>query len=297
MRDRPKQAGVVLVLTLWLLVLLTIMATGYSYATRIETQLTVHIVEIARTKAIAEAGLWLAVSDLLKPPPKRRWPTDGSTVAINFATQKINLRIQDEAGKIDLNTANPELLHAVIKTVAGDDKQTPFLLDAILDWRDRDSNRRRSGAEDSDYNNVDYDAKDGPFNSIDELRLVAGVNNKIYVKIHPLLTVHSLLPGINPMVAPRELLLALPGSDAAQINKFLASRKKTGANAVIPDAGSEYFISHRDRTFTVTSEGIVGQSRVKLDMVILLSGNTSRPYLALSWEENRSARISHQAMR
>ena len=88
----------------------------------------------------------------------------------------------------------------------------------------RDKRRRNPGAEDSDYAHAGYGAKDGPFNSIEELRLVAGMTNDIFRQIYPALTIHSRQPGIHPLTAPREVLLALPGSDAERIDTFIQNR-------------------------------------------------------------------------
>ena len=290
MRLPCKQAGVVLVLTLWMLTLLTIMAAGYSYAMRTETQLAIHGVELAKARATAEAGLWLAVADLLERQEERQWQADGTLYQINFGEGKINLKIQDEAGKIDLNTASDELLRGLLETYSLPEDDVTFLLHAILDWRDPDKHRRKPGAEDSDYETAGYGAKDGPFNSIEELRLVAGMTNAVYKKIYPALTLHSLQPGINPMVAPREVLLALPGSQVGQIDEFLATRNNTDEVAGLPPGlDSRYFTGASDLTFAITSEGMAGRSRLRLDLVVTLNRAANPPYSVLSWRESKPA--------
>lgn len=71
----------------------------------------------------------------------------------------------DEASKINLNTATRGMLEAL-------PGMTPELADAILSWR----NRNQAGAGDSTYSRLDPPRtnKGGPFESIDELRLVYG---------------------------------------------------------------------------------------------------------------------------
>ncbi len=289
-RVKSEQTGMALVLVLWLLTLLTILAAGYSHSMRTETQLTIHGVELAKARAIAEAGLWLAVADLFKPQLQRQWLTDGTLYQLDFSESQIHLRIQDEAGRIDLNTAGHALLLGLLEkaTQPGDD--VAFIFNAILDWRDPDKLRRDPGAEDSDYEHVGYGAKDALFNSIEELRLVAGMTNEVYTNIYPALTIHSLQPGIHAMVAPREVLLALPGSDVELVDAFVLARRNTDEVAA-PPAGMDrrYFSGVGGVTFTITSEGMAGRSKLKLDMVITLNKNARPPYSVLSWRESKPA--------
>lgn len=288
---KSEQAGMALVLTLWLLTLLTILAAGYGYAMRTETKLTVHGVELAKARAIAEAGVWLAVNELLKPPPKRQWLTDGTRYQLNFGEGQIRLRIQDEAGRIDLNTANDALLRALLERAAGPSgADVDFVFNAILDWRDPDKHRRNPGAEDSDYAHAGYGAKDAPFNSVEELRLVAGMTNDIFTQLYPALTLYSGQPGIHPLVAPRAVLLALPGGHEEQVDAFLLARRDRN-QAVSPPPGMDtrYFGAARGTAFNITSAGMAGRSKLKLDVVIALHNDPRLPYSILSWREAKPA--------
>ncbi|CAN5232648.1 hypothetical protein BH09SUM1_BH09SUM1_14870 [soil metagenome] len=77
----------------------------------------------------------------------------------------------DEASKLNLNTATVEMLEAL-------PNMTPEVAAAIVDWRDTDSDVTTGGAESSDYLLLDngYSAKDGPFETPEELGLVKGVD-------------------------------------------------------------------------------------------------------------------------
>ena len=290
LRVKSGQAGVALVLVLWLLTLLSILAAGYSYAMRTETKLTIHGLELARARAIAEAGLWLAVADLLKPRLKRQWLTDGTVYQFNFGEGQTRLRIQDEAGRIDLNSADDALLRGLLEKAAEPGDDVAFILHAILDWRDPDKHRRNPGAEDRDYEHTGYGAKDGPFNSIEELRLVAGMTHDIFRRIYPALTLHSLQPGIHPLVAPRDVLLALPGADAERIDTFIRNRRGQDPAADLPPGlDARYFSGQPGNTYTISSAGTAGRSKLKLDMVIMPGQAARTPYSVLSWREARPA--------
>jgi DNA uptake protein ComE-like DNA-binding protein len=75
----------------------------------------------------------------------------------------------DEASKLNLNTATAEML----QTLPG---MTVELAGAIIDWRDTDSDISENGAETETYTRrrPGYNCKNAPFETVDELRLVAG---------------------------------------------------------------------------------------------------------------------------
>ena len=284
---RKDERGVVLVLALWLLALLSLMAGAHSYATRTETWLTIHAQDRARARAVAEAGVWLAVADLLSPPSAQRWPHDGTPIEVNFAAGTIRLRIQDEAGLIDINSADDALLQGLLADAAPPGQDVAPLFDALLDWRDADPDRRAAGAEDEDYLSAPYDAKDGPFNSIEELRRVAGMSDGMYRNIRHAVTIHSLQPGINPAPAPRAALEAIPGSRPDLIDAYLARRHEPGQTATITDTDHHYFNARHGLTLTITSAGRAGRANLELDVVVALDRARTPPYSVLSWRESR----------
>ena len=285
---KPAQAGVALALALWLLTLLSLLAAGYGYAMRTETKLTIHGVELAEARAIAEAGVWLAVNELLKPPPKRQWLTDGTGYRLDFGAGRIRLRIQDEAGRIDLNTANDALLRALVERAAEPGADMGFVFSAIQDWRDPDKHRRYADAEDRDYAHAGYGAKDAPFNSIEELRLVAGMTNEIFARMYPALTLFSGQPGIHPLVTPRQVLLALPGGYEEQVDTFLLERRGRNGNVSPPPGMDNRFFGGATGTaFNITSEGMAGRGRLTLDVVVTLNNDARLPYSILSWRESK----------
>jgi len=78
----------------------------------------------------------------------------------------------DEGSKLDLNTATVEMLELL-------PRMTPQLAGAIVDWRDANSTvSDGGGAEDETYQRLSppYRCKNAPFESIDELRLVDGMD-------------------------------------------------------------------------------------------------------------------------
>ncbi len=82
----------------------------------------------------------------------------------------------DEASKINLNA--PWLTATMIEYLPG---MTPQIAAAIMDWRDANSDVSDNGAEDESYSRLTqpYKTKNAPFESVEELRLVAGMTAEI----------------------------------------------------------------------------------------------------------------------
>jgi len=198
MKTSRTQRGIALVIVLWMLALLTILATGYSRMMRTETMLTANLVHSSQAASLAEAGINVAIVELLKPAQEQEWKTDGTSYEYELNNNIITVKIRAESGKIDLNTARTELLYGLLESVNETEEDLLPLLQALLDWRDKNDQVRNHGAEDEYYRNagLGYGAKDGPFNSLDELLLVKGFTSELYRKIRPALTIYSHQAGI-----------------------------------------------------------------------------------------------------
>ena len=82
----------------------------------------------------------------------------------------------DEAAKLNLNA--PWLTAEMIQYLPG---MTPQIAAAIMDWRDANTSISTDGAEDETYAKLttSYKTKNAPFESVEELRLVAGMTTEI----------------------------------------------------------------------------------------------------------------------
>jgi hypothetical protein len=144
------QRGMALVLVLWLVVLLSVLVSGHARNVHTETGLVSRQIEAAQARALAEAGAQRAILDLMSGAA-RQWPANGTVNSFKFDGQDIFIAIRDATGLIDLNSASSELLNVLISTAVPDQATRQRIVDAILDWRDRDSLTHLYGAEDDDY--------------------------------------------------------------------------------------------------------------------------------------------------
>ena len=278
-----------LLAVLWIMALLGVLATGYVFSVRTETALTHNWLDSARARAAAEAGVMLAVLDRLGPSGMAA-PADGSPRAAEFEGVELRISVLDETGRIDLNNASADLLDGLFMSQGLADDERAALVDAILDWRDADDLRRLNGAEDADYAaaGLDYGAKDGPFEAVEELARVMGMTPALYEKVEGALTVYSGAAGINPRVAPREALLALPGMSEQTVDAYLDQRQGAmidGSDAVL-EASPQYVVNRQGKTFSIEVEARLASGALeRLAAVVRLAPSGSRPFTVLAWRE------------
>jgi type II secretory pathway component PulK len=209
--------GAALIITMWLLALATILALNYSYASRNDTKITTRSVAQHQARAAAEAGLWRAIYEIESPLPEDPWPTDGTVSEFEFGAAEIRIIAQDLTGLADLNSAPPETLETVIGYALEEPQRAEQIVARILDWRDRDTSVLPLGAEDADYQaaGLNYEAKDAPFNTREELQLLLGVTIDEYNAIAPFVTVYAQKKSINLDVAPAYVTRAMPEFDTS----------------------------------------------------------------------------------
>lgn len=221
-----RSAGVALVSVLWLLVLLSMLVLNLSTGSRTELRLAGNLRQAAAAQHVAESGInWGAWS--LMQANTAGWLADGSTRTLELDGISVEVALFDEQGKIDLNEAEPLLLQGLFESVGEDRKVAEELAAAIVDWRDDDGERTPLGAEEEEYEAAGLIGPgNSPFEEVKELLKVLGMTEELYRKVRPALTIDSNKAEINPLVAPREVLLALPGIDPGGIERFIEERRR-----------------------------------------------------------------------
>ena len=268
------------------------MAGSFALSMRRESALISVLKNNAHAKAIAESGISLAEMMLLSPDPSKVWRADGSIYEIRASDAIIRIRLQSEAGKIDINKADQAVLQSLMALGPVDSEQQGKLVDAILDWRDADNLVRIDGAEKEEYQEagLNYEPRNKPFESTEELQLVLGMNKKVLAWLDPLVTIYSNQPRINYQVASKEVLQAMPGLDAGIIDSFVIMRMESAKNNLPAPAfplntGSSNTAGQND-ILTLISEAIVDdESRAMLSVVITKSNsNENMPFQILKWQ-------------
>jgi general secretion pathway protein K len=291
-RRVSRQCGVALVLVMWVAVLLTVIASSFIVERRTETLVVRNSVSMARAEAIADAGVQRAVFEMYRADNSPDgWKRDGSTYDWSFDNVPVKVEIRDESAKIDINTAADALLRGLFLSQGLADDEAAGIVDAILDWRDPDSFKRPNGAEEAEYSaaGLPYRPANAPFQAIEELQLVLGMRPEIYRRVAPLITVFSRQPGINPQLATREVLLALPGMTSDTVDEYLVRREAAREQGLplppFPQAGA--YTASYTMVATVRSEARLDDGTVfAREAVVLIRPTPRKVATYVAWRES-----------
>lgn len=272
-----------LVSVLWGLGLLAAVSLSLLWSGNVSYSLARNGHEMASVNATAEAGVNRAVAGLLEPRSERRWRTDGATQNFEFSGTSIRISIQDELGKIDLNQAEVSLLAGLLRSAGLDPDTASTLADKIVDWRTTTPLKHLNGAKEQDYRALGrgYQSRNRPFQSVDELLLVMDMTPALFQRIEPALTVYSGRPFLDPQVAPREVLRALPNMTPDGVESALAAR--ASQRLTIENSAGEIMTSLGGRAFTIRTEFERSNRTFVHEATVRLTQNPNQPYWLLSW--------------
>jgi len=186
MRLRPTEdKGFALLIVLWAVVLLTFLVTQLTAGGRTELQLAANLRSAATAEAAADGAVYEAVFHLLDPSDP--WLADGTDRALRVAGGRAVLRVEDEAGKINPNSASPELLRALLRRLDADSRTADGLAAAIVDWRFPSSQGQPGGAKEPQYRAAgrNYGPAGAPFRSLTELGAVLGMTPALLSRLQP----------------------------------------------------------------------------------------------------------------
>jgi general secretion pathway protein K len=261
-----RQQGFALLVVLWVVALLSLQVSLFSLTIRDAGALAGSELAIVRGEALASAGIELAAAHLLEPEDGKRWSVDGSTREVRFGGANLAIKITDEAGRLDLNAMDDEILDALLRPYGGS-------AEAVTQWVDRN----------------------GPFLDATQLAQAIGLRTSQLQALLPHLTVYGGDGKINPQVAARETLLLLPGVDAFSVDKALSLRRRDAAQA--SDVAQALGLVNKwltDRTGPAyrVEVGVRGEGNPAIgwaEAVILLGKDATAPFRVLSWRYEPTA--------
>ena len=203
MKSRPAvvaqpQAGIALLLVVWLLALFTVIAGEFMASGRVKAAAEHNKRDDLSGLALALAGYRAARAALDAQLDGLELDTDGKLLlryhgqddAVAAAADNVPLgdgvyswHISDEDGLVNINKALRPVLQNLLQQCGmepGAERDT--VIDSILDWRDSNRDHRLNGAEEDYYRGLDpaYSCKDADFDVVEELLLVRGVTPRLF---------------------------------------------------------------------------------------------------------------------
>ncbi len=279
---RSGERGLALMSVLWTVVILALVVGAVASSGAVSYRMQRNAQQWAEASALADAGIARAILSLLDRRGEQRWRIDGVARAFSLGGAPVAIRIQDEGGLINLNGADGDLLAALFVSagLAADRAQT--LANNILDWRSTGDQQRWGVPTSADYGAIgSYGPRHGPFQSVDELRLVIGMTSDLFAKVEPALSVYSRRRLVDRRWAPKEVTAALAVFDANQPPDAERLFDPTDGGEGLSLSGIDQTPSLAERIFRISAE--VSSASVPREAVVMITGDVRRPYLVLSW--------------
>jgi general secretion pathway protein K len=322
-----SERGVILIALLWILVALSVIAFSFARESFVEVAAARNTQSLEKAYFIARAGIVSTVYQLMQKqlsPSVRQAsledtpdPLELGIVTGNFGDGSYRVEIQDESGKINVNTVSEEQLRLLIDACGIDKQNGDIIVDSILDWRDRDALYRLNGAEDEYYQSLDppYRARNGTIETIEELLLIRGITADYYYG-HPArtpegavtymyglsryFTVYSTRSQsrINVNYAPLPVLMSIPGM-LPQAAQMIYERRLERPFRNIAEVSREIPIPFganvlsklsvaQTGIFTLTASAQADNSKARrvIRTVVTLARGNNTEYKTLYWNEN-----------
>ncbi len=261
--EYPRK-GSVLILSLWLLLLLTVFSINIGLRIRQRVELVNRIESRMRLHHLAQAGIkkgisvlkhCLSLADNQYSAYTKNYMRNNIEkfkdlkigegrvnvryyeYTLNYNDSRLFYGFVDEESKININYADRGILQRLILAVVTNDEEDALdLADAIIDWRTFGKSRIDGFASDDYYSHLEYpyEKKDAPYELLDELLLVEGMTPEIYNQLKPFITIYGD-GAININTASRIVLKALGLSEDLLDKLITVRRGPDGLEATLDD--------------------------------------------------------------
>ena len=241
------QSGMALVLTLMAVSFLVAITVQLTTSVNWQMQGAGNLRDSVQLDAISRSGLSLARAALLADLKKNNFDSEHDSWGVKltedapalFGQGKLKVEVIDQSGLLQVNALVPDkkkkqgkpnqpgqktqqqqqriqidLWTRLLTTgnFVADEDEALKIIDAIIDWIDKDDNEsNNNGAESGYYLSLSpaYSTRNAPIVYLEELLLIRGMTEKIFSGIKRYLTEAGSDGMININAAPLELLLAL----------------------------------------------------------------------------------------
>jgi type II secretory pathway component PulK len=269
---RETERGFILIFALAVCLVLALVGATMGRSVQSALRSTSAAVEVAKARALADGGVALASVRL-------EAGLDVSAFVCTVAgAGMVAFTIEDEAGKVPLNTDNEELLLALFQGLGVAQDDAGRYVAAIADYRDGDKIPRPNGAEADVYRAAGFAAgpKNANFATVGELDRVWGIPADVRARSKPYLTAFTSALGVDPEAAAPELIALLNGGgDAAGAAQF-ADR------GALPARFTE--LSGR-AIYRIHSIGMTGATRFVRDVIVARPEQRGGTVRRLSWQQ------------
>jgi general secretion pathway protein K len=252
-QQAASQRGSALVAVIFTLLIVAAITGSLLTATRTELTLSQTLGLETEHELLAEGGIAVAILNFSDPDSKTPFIPDGRSYEIRLEGKRLSLRVESEAGKINLNQSPNPLLRRLLAACGGE-TETELLAKAI------------------DSHNAPKDAPAKAFLTVDELKRLPGADAAPIVAIEPFVSVYNFK-------AEPDFGLA-----SAKLKALMSEGQgPTPAERGVAASGAA---SNRSGIFTVTAS-ILEEAGASIRAIIYFTGDKREPFYVFDWRRDR----------
>jgi general secretion pathway protein K len=279
MRVRPGEGGYAMVAAVaGIAVMAMIAATLVQFTSQ---SVNTFAAETARAKALAatDAGVQIALGGLLRQASGGGF-IDGQVHRLRFATANIEIRVEDERGKIMLNRIDEENIVWLLEALGVQGDRLAVARDSFLDWIDQDEIERPDGAESDYYAPRGIKPRnDGP-HTIDEMSEIRGFTPDLVERFRRLSTVDSGNFAFDPRFA-HPLSIAVMTDGQFDSPAILERKRELAGQRTAISLDSVKDMTGRVVTIVATAKIDNGGTATRR-VIVELTGSSRAPYVIRS---------------
>jgi len=241
LRKNNSEDGIVLIVVLIVIAILTTLVVDLMYFTQVDAQISSNFKEDVQAEYIARSGVNVMAGTMknnsleelenivstysgTEPNSKGYWSINVPNFPVGLGV--VSLKIVDERSKINLNALVNQNSNMVDKQVREELIELFELLDisstkyerfiaSLINWTDTNiegsvNDQEVGGANGDFYRSLDkpYYIKDGPLDSLEEIKLIDGMYSDLFNIIKDYVTIYPTGKQINFSTAPKIVILA-----------------------------------------------------------------------------------------
>ena len=288
----PSEHGFVIVAVLWILAALSALAMIFSvYLSNSAQTLGINDAGL-QAEALVSASLELTAYQLLLAGDKAR-PTPGS-FQFRLDNADVLVSFASEAARIDINFASKAMLANLFAGLGADQQAAKEYADRIVGWRTRPV-ANTANDEEALYRaaGLTYSPRQSLFTHVNELSLVLGLPPVLVDRALPFVTVFSGSSNVDVLIAPPEVIAALPGMTPSALKEFLSQRPALSRDspAIATALGSAQASATvpKSTSFRILTTVKFDNGRRTSSEVVIALGEDKDPYRVLSWQDDVEA--------
>ena len=240
-RHRDHEKGIVLVIVIIIIATLMILVTDLIYFTQIDTEISSNTRDEIKARYIAKSGVHVAAGALKERPLEeltqitaafsgQTGSSDGFwSLNVPFfpvGEGNVSVIVTDERSKINLNSlvgrstnkVDQQVLtelNELFRYLEVDGSKSARFIASLINWLDAplegaENDQDSDGANGAFYSSLEnpYRIKDGPLDTLQEIRMIDGMDDEFYNQIKDYVTVYPHDKKINFSTASKKVIMA-----------------------------------------------------------------------------------------